>query len=115
MNTARPDRLAVDVADAQSLRGKAAAGDKEALRAAARQFESLMVSQMLKAMRQTHFAASDDPMTGGHGMKLYQDLLDQQWASQVSKGRGMGFAEMIVKSLEQRGLAAPSTLRTPSQ
>jgi flagellar protein FlgJ len=100
------DRLAIDVAGAQALRGKAAAGDKEALRAAARQFESLMTAQMLKAMRQTRFTTDSDPLSGGQGQKLYQDLLDQQWAAQVSKGRGMGFAEMIVKSLERTGQVA---------
>ncbi|MBI5329999.1 MAG: rod-binding protein [Betaproteobacteria bacterium] len=105
MNPVLPERLAVDVADAQSLRAKAAAGDKEALRAAARQFESLMVAQMLKTMRATRFGAENDPLSGGQGGKVYQELLDQQWAAHVSKGRGMGFAEMMVKSLERNGQA----------
>ncbi|MCP5277316.1 MAG: flagellar assembly peptidoglycan hydrolase FlgJ [Thiobacillus sp.] len=100
-----PDRLAVDVADAQALRLKAANGDREALVGAARQFESLLVSQMLKAMRQTRFSDEDDPMSGGEGMKLYQDLLDQQWATQMAKGRGLGFADMMVKALEKHSAA----------
>lgn len=95
------DRLAVDVADAQALKAKAASGDREALVGAARQFESLLVSQMLKAMRQTRFNDEDDPMSGGESMKLYRDLLDQQWASQLSKGKGLGFADMMVKAMER--------------
>ncbi|MEW6677095.1 MAG: flagellar assembly peptidoglycan hydrolase FlgJ [Pseudomonadota bacterium] len=97
-----PDRLAVDVADAQALRAKAASGDRAALVGAAKQFEAMLVSQMLKNMRQTRFNDEDDPLTGGEGMKLYQDLLDKQWADQISKGRGLGFADMMVKALERQ-------------
>lgn len=109
MLAAAPDRLAVDVADAQALKAKAASGDKAALAGAARQFESMMVAQMLKTMRQARFNDEDDPMNGGPGMKLYQDLLDQQWAGQITKGRGLGFAEMMVQAM-----TASSKLRVES-
>ena len=115
MNPVLPERLAVDVADAQSLRAKAATGDKDALRAAARQFESLMVAQMLKSMRATHLGPENDPLSGGQGVKIYQELLDQQWASHVAKGRGMGFAEMIVKSLERNGQVARYNVTQPGK
>jgi flagellar protein FlgJ len=45
-------------------------------------------------------------MTSGEGVKLYRDLLDQQWADKLSKGRGLGFADMIVKSMEKYGTPA---------
>lgn len=98
------ERLAIDVADAQALKARAVAGDPEALRSAARQFESLMVAQMLKTMRETSFSEEDDPMTGGDGVKLYRELLDQQWASKLANGRGLGFAEMMVKGMESRNM-----------
>lgn len=98
---ATPETLSVDVAGAQALRARASAGDKGALRAAAKQFESLMIGMMLKSMRETKFSEDDDPMSSGEGVKLYSDLLDQQWASQLSKGRGLGFADMIVKSMDK--------------
>lgn len=104
------DRLAVDVADAQALKAKAASGDRAALVGAAKQFESLLVSQMLKNMRQTRFSDEDDPMNSGEGMKLYQDLLDQQWATQLSKGRGLGFADMMVKAMEKQSSVVSSEL-----
>jgi flagellar protein FlgJ len=103
------ERLAIDVADAQALKARAVSGDPEALRSAARQFESLMVAQMLKTMRSTSFADEDDPMTGGDGVKLYRELLDQQWASKISNGRGLGFAEMMVKAMESRGMNTAPT------
>ena len=106
---AAPDRLAVDVADAQALKAKAGAGDRSALEAAARQFESLMIAQMLKAMRETRFSDEDDPLSGGESMKLYRDLLDQQWASKMASGRGLGFADMLVKHLERQAGYSPET------
>ena len=99
------ERLAIDVADAQALKGRAVSGDPEALRSAARQFESMLVAQMFKTMRETRFNEEDDPMTGGEGVKLYREMLDQQWASRLSAGKGLGFAEMMVKAMESRGMA----------
>ena len=100
------DRLAVDVADAMALKAGAASGDKDALRGAAQQFEALMVAQMLKSMRETRFSDEDDPLTGGESMKMYQDLLDQQWAAKLAHGRGLGFADMLVKQMGQNAGAA---------
>jgi len=116
------DSLAVDVTGALALKARAAAGDKGALRAAAQQFESLMIGMMLKSLRETKFSEEDDPMTSGEGVKLYRDLLDQQWADKLSKGRGIGFADMIVKSMEKyaapppvgAGLPAIATVASPS-
>ena len=95
------ETLSADLSGAQALVAKTAANDKDALRAAAKQFESLMIGMMLKSMRETKFSSEDDPMTTGEGMQLYRDLLDQQWATQLSKGQGMGFADMMVKSMEK--------------
>lgn len=109
------ERLAVDVADAQALKARATSGDPEALRSAARQFESLLVAQMLKTMRETRFSEEDDPMTGGDGVKLYRELLDQQWAAKLSAGHGLGFADMVVKAMESRGMVGvPTSTPTPA-
>ena len=105
---AAAENLAVGVADAQALKVGAASGDKEALRSAAKQFESLMVAQMLRTMRQTRFSDEDDPLTGGDSLKLYRELLDQQWAARLAKGRGLGFADMLVKAFERQSAAVSS-------
>ncbi|MEW5788708.1 MAG: flagellar assembly peptidoglycan hydrolase FlgJ [Pseudomonadota bacterium] len=112
---ALPESLAVDLADARSLKARAAAGDKESLAGAARQFEALMIAQMLKTLRETRFSSEDDPLDGGESMKLYRGLLDQQWATSMAKGRGLGFADMLVKHLErQAGIPAPTTAGHPA-
>ena len=101
------DHLAVDVRGAQALKARAAAGDPETLRTAARQFEAMVVQIMLKTMRETRFAPEGDVLGEGQGVKLYRELLDQQWAQKMSDGRGLGFADMMVKALEARGRALP--------
>jgi flagellar protein FlgJ len=53
-------------------------------------------------MRQTRFSEEDDPLTGGDSLKLYQGMLDQQWAAKLANGRGLGFADMLVKHLERQ-------------
>ena len=100
--TAVMDSLAVGVSDAQALKAKAASGDPEALKAAARQFEAMMVAQLLKGMRETHFISQEDDPFGGQSLKLYQELLDQQWAARISQGRGLGYAEMLTKALQKQ-------------
>lgn len=113
---ATADSLAVDLSGAQALKARAAAGDRGALRAAAQQFESLMIGMMLKSLRETKFSEEDDPMTSGEGVKLYRDLLDQQWAEKLAKGRGLGFADMMVKSLERHAAPAPAdAMAAPSR
>lgn len=93
------DRLAVDVNSAQALRAQARAGDPEAIKAAAGQFEAMFVQIMLKTMRATRFSAEGDPYADSAGLKLYQELLDQQWAQKLAAGRGLGLADMIVGRL----------------
>ncbi len=93
------DRLSVDVQSAQSLRGRAASGDPEALRAAAKQFEAMVVQTMLKTMRQTKFTDEGDAFGDSSSLKMYQDMLDQQWAQKMVAAKGLGFAEAIVKRM----------------
>lgn len=112
---AAPETLAVDLSGARALKFKANSGDPTALRDAAKQFEAMMITQMLKTLRETRFNDEDDPMTGGESMKLYQGLLDQQWAARMTEGRGLGFADMLARHLErQAGVPAGASERPPS-
>lgn len=100
------ESLASDVRGAEALRAKAGSGDPEALRAAARQFEAMFVQIMLKTMRETRFASEDDPLVNSNSLKMYQELLDQQWAQRMANGRGLGFADAMYAALS-RNTAPP--------
>lgn len=90
----------------QQARGaELSAQDPGALRAAAEQFEGLMMQQMMKSMRQTV------PTEGGiteasFASKVYTDMLDEEYANVASKQGGLGLADLIVTQLG--GEAAPS-------
>jgi peptidoglycan hydrolase FlgJ len=83
-----------------SLKQAAAKNNPQALRAAAKQFESLFVSMVLKSMRQANFK---DPLFGSDQGDLYQDMYDDQIAAQISKGKGLGLADMLVQQLRRTG------------
>lgn len=101
------DRLSVDLQNLQGLRAKAQANDPESLREAARQFEALMVQTMLKTMRDTRFTSEDDPFADTSSLRMYRELLDQHWAQKLAEGRGLGFAEAMVRQM-QRYAGAPA-------
>src|SRR5918996_5492139 len=72
-----------------------------ALKEAARQFESLFTQMLLKSMREANKSFGEDSLFGSDQADMYQDMFDDQIAMQLSKGRGLGLADMLVKQLQQ--------------
>ena len=95
-----PSQLAA-AGDLSGLKQAAANGNPQALREAARQFESLFTSMMLKSMREASFK---DPIFGSDQADLYQEMYDDQVAAQMSKGKGLGLADMLVQQLRRAGI-----------
>lgn len=65
----------------------------EATRAAARQFEALFVQMMLKSMREAGSVFAEDRDT------TYEEMFDQQIALELTKEKGLGLADMLVRQL----------------
>jgi peptidoglycan hydrolase FlgJ len=78
-----------------------------ALKEAARQFESLFTQMLLKSMREANKSFGEDSLFGSDQADMYQDMFDDQIAMQMSKGKGLGLAEMLVRQL-QGGVGATS-------
>ncbi|AXY01643.1 flagellar assembly peptidoglycan hydrolase FlgJ [Vibrio alfacsensis] len=91
-----------DISSLDTLRQKAVKegkeGEQEALRAAARQFESIFTSMMLKSMREANEGFESNFMSS-QNEKFYRQMLDDQMASNLSASGSMGLADMIVKQL----------------
>ena len=85
-----------DLSGLSRLKAESAAKPQEALEEAARQFESLFVSMMIKAMRDT---LPEDSMFGSSSMKNYQEMFDQQLALDLSRKGGMGLSSLIARQL----------------
>jgi flagellar protein FlgJ len=99
MPAARTDTPRVDANDFKqfaALRRGAAANDPATLREAAKQFESLFTKMMLESMRS---ASMGDPLFGSDQGDMYQDMADDQLAVQLSQGRGLGLADMLIRQL----------------
>ena len=90
-----------DTANLTALQQAAAAHNPQALKEAARQFESLFTGMVLKSMREANFG---DSLFGSDQEDMYQDMYDDQIASEISKGRGLGLADMLVQQLRRSGL-----------
>ncbi len=89
-----------------SLKQAAASNSPQALREAAKQFESLFTSMVLKSMQQANFK---DPLFGSDQGDLYQEMYDDQLAAVMSKGKGLGLADMLVQQLARAGAGSGSS------
>jgi len=79
------------------LRASARDQDPAALKAAAKQFESLFTTMLLKT---AHSGDSNGDLLGGPEADIYRDLYDQQLAAHLSAGRGLGIADLLIKQLQ---------------
>jgi flagellar protein FlgJ len=95
-----------DFAQFAALRRGANAHDPNTLREVARQFESIFTKMMLQSMRDASFG---DPMFGSDQGDMYQGMMDDQLAVQLSAGRGLGLADMLIRQLSQGAPEAGQT------
>ena len=69
---------------------------------AARQFESLLLSQMLRSMRESGsqgWMGTGEDQTGASAM----ELAEEQFAQALSASGGLGLAQMVEASLNRAG------------
>ncbi|MGR5284932.1 flagellar assembly peptidoglycan hydrolase FlgJ [Vibrio maritimus] len=91
-----------DIGSLDKLRQQAVSGkegdDDAALKAAARQFESIFTTMMLKSMRDanTHF---ESDLSMNQNNQFYRQMLDEQMSSELSANGSLGLADMIVAQL----------------
>lgn len=100
-----------DFAGLNALKAKAAGApqDEATIRAVARQFEALLMQQVLKSARAANLG---DDLASGPGSDTYKDLFDQQMAQQLSAGRGLGIADVLVRQLS--GIGGPPAMASVS-
>jgi len=95
-----------------ALHRDAKAQDPSALKAAAKQFESLFTQMLMKSMREATKSTTGDSMFGGSEQTdFYQGMFDDQMAMHLSQGRGLGLADMLVQQLTQSGMKKGDALK----
>lgn len=87
-------------------------GDRDSdanVRKVAKEFESLFVSEMLKASRKASDVMADDNEMNTDTVKQYRDMYDQQLAVSMSReGGGIGLQDVLVRQLSKRKAGAAS-------
>ena len=104
-------QFALDAGALGNLKLQAKNDPKQALTAAAGQFEALFMQMLLKSMRE---ALPQDGPLSSETSKTYTGMFDQQMAQQLAK-KGVGIADMLVKQLSkalpQTDAAAPAPVK----
>jgi len=98
--------LAGDAQSLAALRTRAATDPKAAAREVAKQFEALFMQELMKSMRAATLSSG---MLDNEGSKLGTDMLDQQFATQMT-GLPGGLSEAITKQLERQMGMAPGPI-----
>lgn len=97
MNRVDAAQLAIDPQAMGEIRSLALRDDDKALRKAAQAFESLLMNQLMKTMRQAGFG---DDLFESEATKTFTGMLDQQYVESLSRGPGLGLADMIVRQVQ---------------
>ncbi|MFC4308555.1 flagellar assembly peptidoglycan hydrolase FlgJ [Steroidobacter flavus] len=100
-----PINASFDFAGLASLRNDATKSqDVATLKQAAKQFESLFTQMMLKSMRDANRSFSEGSMFSSQQGDFYQDMFDDQISMELSKGKGLGLADVLVRQLATSGM-----------
>lgn len=81
----------------QSAFGKAES--EEGMEKVARDFESVFVNKLFESMRK---AIPKSGLLDSHSMDMYQSMMDQEMAKEMSKLKGMGIGEMVYNDLSRK-------------
>jgi len=103
MTAPLPDvKTYADFSGLDALKRGAQNQDPKALRETARQFEAIFARMMIKSMRDANFG---DKLLGSDQQDFYQGMFDDQLSVDITRGRGLGLADMLVQQLQRTGLA----------
>jgi murein DD-endopeptidase MepM/ murein hydrolase activator NlpD len=87
------------------------APDRRAVEEVAREFEAMLLAQMLQQLRDTLAASEDDEEDGlGLGRQTMAETIDVELARQLSRAGGIGLADELERSLNR--FATAGTLGT---
>lgn len=108
-HTTGHDPAAANVAGVGADVPPPAAGEAARLRWAAEQLESLFIHQLLKSMRSTVMKTG---MFDGPGVKMFEEMLDEERAQDMARAGGLGLAQLIYEQMSQHTPVADASRTT---
>ena len=73
--------------------------DEKELKDACKQFEAYFLQQMFNEMKKT--VPENTLVDKSPGREVYEDMLNQEYAKEASKGSGVGIAQMLYEQLSK--------------
>lgn len=83
----------------EAIKAAAEKGDTAALKKTAQDFEEIFVNMLLKSMRST--IGDSGLMEKSNQRDIFEGMLDEEFAKNISKAGGIGIQEMMIKQLSQ--------------
>lgn len=99
--TLNPQTAYLDFSQFSKLRQQNRADGDAGMEATARQLEGVFLNMMLKSMRQANAGFGEGNYLNSQNSEYFRDMYDQQLSTNLSSGRGIGLAEMIVRQMKQ--------------
>lgn len=72
---------------------------EEGLKRVTQEFEAVFIAELLKQMRKTDF--SGGLFEKDRAMKIYEEMRDESFASEMSRAGGMGIGTMLYQELKK--------------
>lgn len=91
--------MAADPKGLEALRRLNGQDAKEGAKAVAKQFEALLMQQMLNSMRQANQSFGEE---SGGASGMFRSMQDQQWAQISAMKGGLGLTDAIVRQINQQ-------------
>lgn len=73
--------------------------DRAGLKKACQEFEAVYIQAMFQAMRKT--IPEGGVFEQDHATKMYQEMLDQQIATDISRHQSLGLADQMYRQMEK--------------
>jgi Rod binding domain-containing protein len=100
----------------EKLAGSAQVPESEKVAEVSRQFEAVLVRQILSNGQKTHFKSKHTSDSASSG--VYKDMITVQMADGVTQGRGLGLARVLAGQMDRAAKAkadAPEPRTPPAQ
>lgn len=88
-----------DLNSLNELRSIAKTDQEQAIRQAAKQFESVFMGMLLSSMRKANANFEEDNPMNSQTTGFYRDMYDSQLSAELSKSGTLGLADLMVKQL----------------
>jgi flagellar protein FlgJ len=91
--------LPLDITSAANGINKNLKQDEKDLKKACGEFEAYFVASMLKEMRRS--VPEDGFLKKSEGEKIFQEMLDGQYAAKIAESKPLGIADLMYRQLSQ--------------